>query len=115
MHELGIANAILEAAEAEASLHPDDRLLAIGVRIGDVAGLDPDALSFCFDALVKDTTLDPLRLEIERMPRRHRCLQCGREFTVVDYQIACPDCGDLRTECFAGFEMDITYLELEAS
>jgi Zn finger protein HypA/HybF involved in hydrogenase expression len=37
----------------------------VGVRIGEMAGIDPDSLAFCFEALVQGTELEPLELEIE--------------------------------------------------
>jgi Zn finger protein HypA/HybF involved in hydrogenase expression len=30
-----------------------------------MAGIDPESLAFCFEALVKGTDLEPLELEIE--------------------------------------------------
>ena len=35
------------------------------MRIGDMAGIDPESLAFCFEALVKGTDLEPLELDIE--------------------------------------------------
>jgi hydrogenase nickel incorporation protein HypA/HybF len=113
MHELSIANSILEAARAEASRRPGVRLLKIGVRVGELAGVEPEALSFCFEALVRGTDLEPLALEIETRPRRQRCPECGRTFRVLDYNIRCPDCGKAETTCVGGNELEMVYLELE--
>ena len=38
----------------------------VGVRIGELAGIDPESLAFCFEALVKGTEMEPLELVIER-------------------------------------------------
>jgi hydrogenase nickel incorporation protein HypA/HybF len=65
MHEVGIAESILEAVRTEAGLHRPARPVKVGVRIGALAGIDPDSLSFCFEALVKDSDLEPLALAIE--------------------------------------------------
>jgi hydrogenase nickel incorporation protein HypA/HybF len=51
MHELSIANSILEAVRAEAVRRPGVRLLKVGLRVGELAGVEPEALSFCFDSL----------------------------------------------------------------
>ena len=72
MHELSIANAILEAAQNEAAKHPGVRVTKVGVRIGSLAGVDPDALSFGFDALKKETELAAAGLGIGFVPRRPR-------------------------------------------
>jgi hypothetical protein len=58
MHELSIANAILDAVRKERELLNGARVIKVGVRIGALAGVDPEALSFGFEVLVKDTDLD---------------------------------------------------------
>lgn len=113
MHELGIASSIVDSVRAEAEKRPGKRLLAVGLRVGEVSGVNPDSLEFCFQCLVKDTDLEPLRLEIERPARRHRCPKCSREFDVIEYDPTCPGCGEFYTTLIAGDEMEIAYLEIE--
>ena len=113
MHELSIANSILDAVRAEAARRPGARLLKVGVRVGELSGVEPDALSFSFEALVQGSNLDPLQLEIETCPRHQRCPECGRSFRVHDYDITCPDCGEERTRCVSGDELDLAYIEIE--
>ena len=113
MHELSIANSILEAARAEAARRPGARLLKVGVRVGELSGVEPDALSFSFEALVRGSDLEPLVLEIETCPRRQRCTVCGRIFRVVDFNLDCPDCGALESRCISGDELEMVYLEVE--
>ncbi len=113
MHELGIANSVLEAVRAEAGRHPGARPLKVGVRVGALSGVDPDALSFCFESLVRGTELEPLALAIEQIPRRQRCRKCARTFAVEDYDVGCPHCGASDTQCIGGDELDLAYLEVE--
>ncbi len=113
MHEFGIANSVLDAARAEAQLRPAMRLAKIVIRVGDLAGVDPDALSFCFEALVKETEMESVVLEIERRAQRHRCPRCGSEFEVVNYVTACPACGETMTTFVSGKELELAYLEME--
>jgi Zn finger protein HypA/HybF involved in hydrogenase expression len=65
MHELSIADAILEKVRAEAVRRPRARLTGVGVRVGALSGVAADALSFGFACLVKGTELDALDLQIE--------------------------------------------------
>jgi hydrogenase nickel incorporation protein HypA/HybF len=65
MHEMGIAGSVLEAVHQELQKYPQHRATKVALRIGEFAGVDPDSLQFCFEALVKDTELEPLELEIE--------------------------------------------------
>jgi hydrogenase nickel incorporation protein HypA/HybF len=66
MHEMGIATSVLEAVEKELLRYPGCRAARVGLRIGEYAGVDGESLRFCFDAIVKDSTLAPLELAIER-------------------------------------------------
>ncbi|HET8667446.1 MAG TPA: hydrogenase maturation nickel metallochaperone HypA [Terriglobales bacterium] len=113
MHELSIATAILDRVAAEAQRHPGARFTKVGVRIGEISGIDPEALSFGFECLVKDSEFDPLSLAIEFCPRIQRCLACAHEFPAPDSMTGCPKCGHAHTTCIGGEELDIAYMEVE--
>ncbi len=68
MHEMGVANSILEAVEKELDRYPGRLATKVAVRIGEYAGVDPESLKFCFEALVKGTGLELLELAIEWRP-----------------------------------------------
>jgi hydrogenase nickel incorporation protein HypA/HybF len=113
MHELSIASAILDAVRKEAEKRPGVHVTKVGVRIGAMSGVEPEALSFGFSALVQGTELDPLALEIEPVPRRQRCPACDFTFEVIEYSLACPRCASLETLWAGGDELDLAYLEVE--
>ncbi len=113
MHELGIANSIFETVQSEARQRPGARVARVGVRVGEFSSVDPEALKFSFEVLVKDTSFSSLPLEIEIAPLRYRCLACDDSFVVVDYATACPRCGEHQTECVGGTELELSFLELE--
>jgi hydrogenase nickel incorporation protein HypA/HybF len=113
MHELSIANSILEAAQTEAQMRGAMHLTKISVRIGELAGVDPDALSFSFHALVKDTDLEDCALEIDFVPIRHECQSCGERFVVRNFETRCPKCGAERTTFVSGDELEFAHLEME--
>ena len=67
MHEIGIASSILEAVRKESARATRP---ARPTKVGradrcHVAGVDPESLAFCFEALVKGTDFEPLELAIE--------------------------------------------------
>ena len=113
MHEMGIANSILTAVAAESRRHPGSRPVKVGVRIGELAGVDPEALRFAFDALILDTEMHGLELAIEYRAPRGRCRECAREYEVREFELQCPGCGSLNAECISGDELDFAYLEVE--
>ena len=69
MHEVGIAASVLEAVRTEVGQRPGFRAATVGLRIGELAGVDPESLQFAFDALVKDSELEPLSLSVEWLPQ----------------------------------------------
>ena len=115
MHEIGIANSIIEAGQTEAARRPGSKLVRIGVRVGMLAGVNSDALRFAFTALTQGTDLDAVGFEIQSCPRRDRCLECGREFEPGLYSAPCPTCASPRVILVAGDELDLAYVEVEES
>ena len=113
MHEMGIASSILDGVGAEIRRRPGARPLKVGIRVGELAGLDPDALRFAFDALTLDTPLAGLELDIEYRASRSRCRDCRQEFEVRNFELLCPACGSLSTDRISGDELEFAYLDLE--
>ena len=113
MHEMGIANSILDGVAAEVRRRPGVRPLKVGVRVGELAGLDPDALRFAFGALTIDTPMAGLELDIEYRASRSRCRDCRHEFEVRNFELLCPTCGSLSTDRISGDELEFAYLEIE--
>jgi len=113
MHEMGIANSVLEAVRSEMVRYPGSYPCKVGVRIGEMTAIDQEALRFCFDAMILETELESLELGIEVCPRRHRCQVCGNEFAVCDYDSRCPRCASLETAFISGDELELAYLEVE--
>ena len=113
MHELSIAQSILDSARAHAAPHAGRRVLRIGVRVGEISGVNADALEFCFGMTAKDTELEGAALDLERIAVRYRCDACAAEFPAADFTVACPQCASQETRMVAGDELALSYLELE--
>jgi hydrogenase nickel incorporation protein HypA/HybF len=113
MHELSIADAILDAVRTEAGKRPGAHVVKVGVRVGTLSGVEPEALSFGFSALVQGTDLEPLELVIERVPRRQRCPACDFTFEIAEDNLACPRCASPDTLLAGGDELSLAYLEIE--
>jgi len=113
MHELGVAASILDCVHAEAKRRPGSHISKVGIRLGEISGVDADSLQFGFECLVKETDLEPLVLEIEAVPRMQRCSQCSHEFRMTGYDPQCPQCGEFMTQCISGDQLDISYMEVD--
>ena len=113
MHEMGIANSVLESVRTEAQRFPGRHICKVGVRIGELAGVNPEAMRFCFEALVRDTDLEPLALDVDYRPRRHECQTCGQSFVPRLEDLTCPHCGGADSRFIEGDELELAYLEVE--
>lgn len=97
MHEMSIAENLLELAIQEAARQGCDKLLRLRVEYGPLAGLMPDALDFCFSALIKGTIHENARLELVALPLLLSCPLCGARFGGEDKNsiwLPCPQCGE---------------------
>jgi len=112
VHELSIAQSLVESVRKEAAAHPGARVTRVGIRVGELSGVQPDALKFSFDVIVRDTDLQPATLDIERVALLQHCEGCARDYPVVEFTMVCPDCGGA-TRIVSGDELQMTYLELE--
>ena len=112
MHEMGIANSVLDAVRHESEIRHGARVVKVGVRIGELAAVDPESLRFCFEALVSGSDLEPLELDLEFCPRRVRCQRCGEVFG-AGFPLACPKCEAVATEFAGGDELEFAYMEIE--
>jgi hydrogenase nickel incorporation protein HypA/HybF len=115
MHELSIASTVLERAKAASDKNGGARVTKIGLRIGEISGVDADALTFGIEALCKDTPMQGVVLEVERCKRKQRCTACATEFVPEGFLPVCPACRSDMSECIAGKELDVMFYELEDS
>lgn len=65
MHEMGIAQSVIDIVQKQAEGHPGAAIRTIGLRIGPFAGIDASSLTFCFDCLKAGTPLEAAGLRIE--------------------------------------------------
>ncbi|HVJ09810.1 MAG TPA: hydrogenase maturation nickel metallochaperone HypA [Acidisarcina sp.] len=115
MHELSIAESILDAVRKEIAMRPGTIPVRVGVRIGSMAAIDAEALTFCFSAVVHGTEWDALKLDTNVVPARRVCNDCGDSFLVEDYNAVCPGCASENTAADGGDELDLEYLEVETN
>lgn len=117
MHEVGIATSILEAGHRETERRPGAKLVAIGVRIGVLSGVDVDALRFAFECITAETEDEKVVLTTEVCQRLNRCGDCAHEFSSLESSpfsdAPCPRCSGSQTSFVSGDQLDIAFIEVE--
>ena len=114
MHELSIAQSIIEIAEVKAREENSRRIQVIKIRLGEFTTVVREALEFAFEVARRETLAENARLEIESVPMIVRCVTCGSVTDPVrEVCLICPQCG-LPLEVVSGEELQVEYIELES-
>lgn len=111
LHEMSIAEGILDIALTEAAKNGGSRIAEVGLLIGEMSGIETEALSFCWDSLTKKTIAAGAVLKIKRIPLRGKCRKCGEEREISNYNFIC-ECGGTLT-VISGRELQVEYLEVD--
>jgi|SRR5215831_21208914 len=113
MHELSIANSIVEIAAAEAKRQHAAHVNTVYLRLGALSGVVSDALRFSYEAVCQGTPLAGSNLVIEELPVVVHCAACEAQRTVDSIQhLLCPVCGALTPDVVQGRELEVTALEI---
>jgi len=114
MHELSIAEAIINSTLDEVSKHEGCKVEEVGLRIGTLSGVMPDALEFAYEIAVRDTALDGSRISMEIVPAKGICSECGESCSFEMTPFICPACGSFKIDLKGGYELDIAYIKIES-
>jgi hydrogenase nickel incorporation protein HypA/HybF len=108
MHELSIANGIVEICVARAG---DARVTRVRLEIGQLSPVMPDAVRFCFDVCARNTVVEGAALEIVETPGRALCIDCDNEVALAQLVGRC-GCGSANLRVIAGEELKIREMEI---
>ena len=109
MHELSIARGVVATVEKHADGRP---VTVVNLRVGTLRQVVPDSLGFYFAFVAKETVCEGARLEIEVVPARLACEDCGEEWELETPVFRCA-CGATDVEIVAGNELEVESIEIE--
>lgn len=113
MHELSIAQSIVDIVGQYVPPAEQERVRKITVRIGAMAGIVPDSLEFCFNAIIHHTPLNDAVMDIEHVPFTVTCRSCNNTATTEPGIILCPLCGSTDTRVIAGTELQVVSIDVD--
>lgn len=113
VHELSIAQSILDTVNQQAALNSAARVVSIHLRIGELTAIVHDALTFSFEIVAQGTCAQGAVLEIEQVPWQIRCAGCALEFHVQGANLSCPNCQHMGGETITGRELQIVEMNVE--
>lgn len=113
MHEMSLCENILQIIEQQAEAQHFRKVKTVWLEIGALAGVEIEAMRFCFEVVVQGSLADKARLEMISVPGRAWCLQCHQNVGVQQRFDACPLCGGYQLQVNDGEQMRIKELEVE--
>jgi hydrogenase nickel incorporation protein HypA/HybF len=112
MHEMALAEGVLQLIEDAARQQNFARVSTVWLEIGQLAGVEVEAMKFCFDAVTRDSIADGARLEIIATPGSGWCMECSATVALAEVYGACPQCGRHQVQVTHGTEMRVKELEV---
>ncbi len=112
MHEVSLCEGVLQILEQSAASEGYRQVTAVRLTIGALACVDPQALRFAFEAVMRGTLAEGARLQIDRQPATAWCPDCASTVEVAERFERCPRCGGERLQLRGGDEMRVNDVEV---
>jgi hydrogenase nickel incorporation protein HypA/HybF len=112
MHEMSLAESVLQIVEAAARAHDATRVRAVRLELGALSHVEPDALRFSFEVVTRGTVAEDAALELLATPGRAWCMPCGTTVDLPRLGEPCPLCGSHQLQVTQGDEMRVKDIEI---
>ncbi|MBV8776310.1 MAG: hydrogenase maturation nickel metallochaperone HypA [Alphaproteobacteria bacterium] len=109
MHELAVTCSIVRHVVRAAR---GRTVRAITLEIGQLCGVRPEGVAFCFPEIARGTSAAAARLDIRRIAGRGYCESCHSEVPIAERTAPCP-CGSSRVHTVAGEELTLKSIAFE--
>jgi hydrogenase nickel incorporation protein HypA/HybF len=113
MHELALAQRILQIVEDAARGYGATRVRAVRLAIGQLSHAEPHALRFAFDVVTRGSLAEGARLDIHGDEGVAWCAQCCETVRVARLGEPCPRCGGYQLQVTGGTEMRVQDIEID--
>ena len=105
MHELSICRGLLQQVAAIAATHQQTQVSRIQLRIGPLAGIEPQLLLQAFAIARQGSVAEQAELSIEAAPLIVHCPDCGQDPPASLPRLGCGHCGQQQTRLKSGDEL----------
>ncbi|HCZ13477.1 MAG TPA: hydrogenase maturation nickel metallochaperone HypA [Candidatus Accumulibacter sp.] len=113
MHEMSLALGILQIVEDAARVQHFRRVRSVFLEIGQISAVEPEAMRFCFDAVISGTLAEGAVLNVVEVPGEGLCFNCNQTVPLAARYDPCPACGRYPVQATGGTEMRVKELEVE--
>ncbi|MEL6977832.1 MAG: hydrogenase maturation nickel metallochaperone HypA [Pseudomonadota bacterium] len=112
MHEMSLCEGVLQILEDEARRHDFKKVSKVRLEVGALAVVEPDALRFSFDVVMRGTVAEGAQLEIVNVDAEAWCFDCCDTVPIASRLDDCPRCNGSRLKPTRGDELRIKDLEV---
>jgi hydrogenase nickel incorporation protein HypA/HybF len=113
MHELSLAQSLIEQVLAAAEAENAVAVLRVVVVIGPYSGVEKGAFEFAFPFAAEGTAVEGAELIIEDEPATIDCSLCHATTPADPTQLSCPRCGSDRVDIKGGHAFLVREIELK--
>ena len=113
MHELSLAQNIMDIVEEQCRQHNAKKVTALWLELGALSCVEQSALEFCFEMVTKGTAAENCTLHFIPIPATAYCWHCQKMVEVQINHNACPECGSIHLQHQSGDELRIKEIEVE--
>ena len=120
MHELSMAQGIINAVLDTATENNATEVTEVTVEVGRLAMINPEQLQFILGVLVENTIMDDAEIKFEEIPAEIQCYDCDfKGEAILDDKdhyaplVKCPKCDSLNVETLNGKDIVVKNIVIE--
>lgn len=113
MHEQSIVESLLFTVLKNAEKEKASKILRICVVVGELSGVEEEAVNFYFGFVSKNTIAAEASISYTHVPMELRCRECETIFKPEKYDLHCPNCKEQQVDIVAGRELYVDSIEVE--
>ncbi len=114
MHELPVTHEILEIVLKHSQRNNVSKVHKVFLEIGAMSDLEQEWIQRYFTTISEGTVAEGAQIEVQQVPCRFMCRQCGTVFIIditSDENVLCPACGSTEADMISGSEYTVKSME----
>ncbi|QIZ76430.1 hydrogenase maturation nickel metallochaperone HypA [Ferrimonas lipolytica] len=112
MHEMSLAEGIMQIVETQSKGH-GNKVTKVILSLGELAGVEKEALEFGFEVVSNGTIAHGAILEYHPVSGSAFCFNCCAQVPLSKQGNPCPRCDGYQLTVIDGTQMQVKSMELE--
>jgi hydrogenase nickel incorporation protein HypA/HybF len=89
------------------------KITKLSFKIGELSGVNAEALKFAFNSISKNSIAEGAELIIDTVEATAECLHCKITFKIDHFNKVCPQCNEFCNNILTGYELYVNTIEGE--